>query len=298
MNRVVRADEQGMILVNVLMFVAIASGLVLLMINREELALDRALRVSEAARAMAVVRGGEASAVTALRRDMIDAPTIDHAGEPWAAIAEQSVAIDGGVFSLAIGDAEGRFNLNNLMTGDVIETIRFQDIAKAAGLTEDQVVQAIALVRTYGPISDIRPLRQAGIDPAASARLETMVTALPGRTTINVNSVSQELLAILINNPELAQRVISVRERDGALTLENLTLAGASLPEGVTITSGSFWVRTRVAVGDSVQQGASLIQRRKSGPDQQPVVAVVGRWRNASLPPGIPDLAADPASAR
>ena len=69
-----REGEAGMILVNVLMFVAIASGLVLLLINREELALDRALRTREAARALAVVRGGELSAVVALRRDMVVAP--------------------------------------------------------------------------------------------------------------------------------------------------------------------------------------------------------------------------------
>jgi general secretion pathway protein K len=43
-------EEQGMILVNVLMFVAIASGLVLLMISREELALDRSLRGRNRAR--------------------------------------------------------------------------------------------------------------------------------------------------------------------------------------------------------------------------------------------------------
>ena len=62
-------DDAGMILVNVLMFVAIASGLVLLMITREEIALDRGLRVREASRAMAAVRGGELSALVALRRD-------------------------------------------------------------------------------------------------------------------------------------------------------------------------------------------------------------------------------------
>jgi general secretion pathway protein K len=53
-----RQGEEGMVLVNVLMFVAIAAGLVLVMINREELALDRALRTREAARALAIVRGG------------------------------------------------------------------------------------------------------------------------------------------------------------------------------------------------------------------------------------------------
>ena len=60
--------EQCMILVNVLMFVAIASGLVLLMINREEVALDRSIRSREAARALAIVRGGEgATKVVAVR---------------------------------------------------------------------------------------------------------------------------------------------------------------------------------------------------------------------------------------
>ena len=68
-----KRGEEGMILVNVLMFVAIAAGLVLLMINREELALDRGLRTREAARALAIVRGGELSAVVALRRDAIEA---------------------------------------------------------------------------------------------------------------------------------------------------------------------------------------------------------------------------------
>ncbi|KAK0357815.1 hypothetical protein LTR94_037888, partial [Friedmanniomyces endolithicus] len=69
MTRPVLEREAGMILVNVLMFVAIASGLVLLMINREEVALDRSIRSREAARALAIVRGGELSALSALQRD-------------------------------------------------------------------------------------------------------------------------------------------------------------------------------------------------------------------------------------
>lgn len=283
-------SEQGMILVNVLMFVAIASGLVLLMINREELALDRALRVSEAARAMAVVRGGEGSAISALQRDLVAAPDVDHRGEPWAAIAESGVSIDGGTFDLAVSDAEGRFNLNNLMSGDVIETIRFQDIGKAVGLTEDQIVQAIALVRTYGPITDVRPLRQADIDPATLTRLEAMVTALPGRTTINANAVSPELLGVLLNNPDIAARMIAMRERDGELSVEDVTIAGASLPSGVGLNSSTFWVRTRVRIGDSVQQGATLLKRRRDGPEQVPIVRAVARWRGASLPPGVPEF--------
>ena len=102
MSRPVAEREQGMILVNVLMFVAIASGLVLLMINREEVALDRSIRSREAARALAIVRGGELSALSALQRDARVAPEADYPGEPWGAIGENGIAIEGGRFDLAI----------------------------------------------------------------------------------------------------------------------------------------------------------------------------------------------------
>ena len=118
MSRAVRDEEKGMILVNVLLFVAIASGLVLLMINREELALDQSLRSTDAARALAVARGGETSAIVALRRDLVTSPTIDHQGEDWAKLQERGAKIDGGSFDLAIADAQGRFNINNVREFD------------------------------------------------------------------------------------------------------------------------------------------------------------------------------------
>ncbi|HVJ01635.1 MAG TPA: Type II secretory pathway component PulK-like protein, partial [Sphingomonas sp.] len=134
-----REEEEGMILVNVLMFVAIAAALVALMISREELALDRALRSREAARAMAIVRGGELSALVALRRDGEVAPDVDHQGEPWAKLSEAGAPIEGGSFDLAIGDAEGRFNINAVRAGDAASTILFQSIGEAAGLTPEQI---------------------------------------------------------------------------------------------------------------------------------------------------------------
>ncbi|MBC7061449.1 general secretion pathway protein GspK, partial [Salmonella enterica subsp. enterica serovar Enteritidis] len=85
----------------------------------------------------------------------------------------------GGSFDLAIADAEGRFNLNALRVGDAGAIVLFQTIAKDVGLSQDDVVKAITYVRLYGPITDIRPLRLAGLDPEATARLERLVTALP-----------------------------------------------------------------------------------------------------------------------
>lgn len=284
-----RRDEEGMILVNVLMFVAIAAGLVLLMINREELALDRGLRTREAARALAIVRGGELSAVVALRRDAEQSPEVDHVGEPWAKLSESGAPIEGGSFDLAIADAEGRFNINSVRTGEVASTVLFQAIGNDVGLKPEQIVAAVEYVRLRGPITDLRPLRLAGIEPKVADRLERLVTALPGTTTLNLNAANQEMLALLFRDPLIAERLVAIRDRQGFLTGKDLTDQNVSLPWGTSFRSNTFWVRTRATIGGTSQQAATLIQRRRA-PDGTVEVVPVERWRNAAVPPGAPPL--------
>jgi general secretion pathway protein K len=274
----------------VLMFVAIASGIVLLLISREELALDRGLRMREAARALAVVRGGELSALVALRRDGEVAPDVDHVGEPWAKLSESGAPIEGGTFDLAIADAEGRFNINSVRTGEVASTILFQTIGNEVGLKPEQVVAAVEYVRLRGPVTDLRPLRLAGIEPKVADRLEKLVTALPGATTLNLNAADQEMLALLFRDPLIAQRLVAVRDRQGFLTAKDLADQNVSLPWGTSFRSNTFWVRTRATIGGTSQQAATLIQRRRS-PDGTVEVVPVERWRNAAVPPGAPPLA-------
>lgn len=285
-GRDVRDGERGMILVNVLMFVAIASGLVLLMINREELALDRSIRSREAARALAVVRGGELSALVALQRDAAVAPQADYPGEPWGALAENDVPIAGGRFDLTIGDAEGRFNVNSVRSGeDPVPQLIFLRIANAAGLTDEQAVAAIALIRERGPVQDLRPLAFL-LPPDKAAALSRLVTALPGPTTINLNAATPELLAVLFADPARVARLVATRNRQGYLSAEDLSREDASTPAGTGYKSNHFWVRTRATIGGTVQQGATLIQRVPT-PEGIRVVPV-GRWRNASIPPEVP----------
>ncbi len=284
-----RDDEAGMILVNVLMFVAIASGMVLLLISREELALDRGLRMREASRALAVARGGELSALVALRRDAEVAPDEDHIGEPWARLSEAGAPIEGGSFDLAIADAEGRFNINALRSGEAGALILFQKIAKDTGMTPEQAVAAAQYVRLRGPVVDLRPLRLAGLDPQVADRLERVATALPGTTTINLNAADPEMLRILFDDPLKAARLVAVRDRQKFLTLKDLTDQDLSMPWGASFRSGSFWVRTRATIGGTSQQIATLIQRRRL-PDGGIEVVPVERWRNAAVPPGAPAL--------
>lgn len=288
----VRGDDQaGMILVNVLMFVAIASGLVLLMVNREELALDRGLRMREAARAQAIVRGGELSALVALRRDAETAGDVDHRGEPWAKLAENAAPIEGGTFDLAIADAEGRFNINSVRTGEAGAVVLLQEIANDIGMPPEQVVAAIQYVRLQGPVTDLRPLRLAGIAPKMADQLERVVTALPGITAINLNAAEPELMRILFKDPLIASRLVAIRARQGYLTLKDLNDQHVTLPWGTSFKSNSFWVRTGATIGSTRQQEATLIQRRRNEGGKMEVVAVE-RWRNAAVPPGVPAFSA------
>lgn len=286
-----RADEEGMILVNVLMFVAIAAGLVLLMINREELALDRGLRNREAARALAVVRGGELSALVALRRDAEKAAGEDYPTEAWSQVAANAAPIEGGSFDLAIADAEGRFNVNTLRAGVAAPTLLFQEIARSAGLDDDQIVKAIEAIRLYGPLTDLRPLRMAGVDRKQAAALEPLLTALPGDTKINLNAASVEMLAILFRDGTIAQRLAKIREREGKLTPADLAAEKVMLPWGTSFTSNTFWIRTRATIGSTTQQSATLIKRGR-GADRKAFAWPVERWRGAAVPPDAPGFKA------
>lgn len=287
MTRPVPPEESGVVLINVLMYVAIASALVLLMITREEQSVDRALRVREAAEAMAAVKGGAVSALVALRRDQREAPQTDNVTEPWAALAESGAPIRGGRFDLAIADAQGRFNVNNLRAQNAAAAALFDRIGRAAGLEPTQIGIAIALIRRMGPVTDLRPLRLAGLDEAVLGRLETMITALPGETGININAITPELLAILVGDSVVADRLIDLRRRQGYLTPLDLAREGVALPPDTSFTSGTFWVRTRATIGTTTQQEAALIVRRQ-GPDLLPETVIVARWRNAAVPEQAP----------
>jgi general secretion pathway protein K len=234
-----------------------------------------------------VVRGGEVSALVALRRDAAVAPEVDNVAEPWAALSERGAPITGGTFDLAIADAEGRFNVNALRSGTAVATILFEQVGAAAGLDRDAVVRAIELVRLHGPFTDLRPLRVAGLDPAVLARLERMVTALPGDTGINLNAATPEVLTILFRDPVVVQRLVEVRARQGFLSVKDLDDQQLAQPPGTSFRSNTFWVRTRAQIGDTVQQGATLIQRSLDD-EGRPRVAAVERWWGASIPPDAP----------
>lgn len=289
MKQTIPRDQEGMILVNVLLFVAIASGILLLMISAEDSGLERGLRMREAARAQAIARGAEISAVVALRRDAVVAPDTDNRSEPWATLAEKGAPIEGGTFDLAIADAQGRFNINALAKPDPVALGTLGKIATAVGMTPEQAEKAAAAIRVAGPVSDLRPLAALGLPNEQLLRLAGLVTALPYDTKINLNAAGEDMIAVLTGDAMAARRIVSLRDRQGYLTAADLASLNVAMPQGAGLASNLFWVRSRVRIGDTSQQLTSLIARRDTTEGGKTAV-VVGRWAGASAPLQAPPL--------
>jgi len=269
-----RSDREGMILLNVLLVVAMASATVLIMIAGQDIELQRSSRMRDVAQAGAYARAGELSAITSLRRDGIVAAGTDNLAEPWAAVAQTAVDVPRGRFALAIEDEQARFNLNALSGGQATAIGLFQRIGAAVGVAPATLIRIATVVRIAGPLTDDRLLIAAGVAQADLARLEPFVTLLPPDATINLNTANQTLLSLVLNDPAAAQALISQRDRVGYLVPADLAPFG-SAPSGVGFTSDHFRTTTAVTVGDVDQVLTSRLARVRG--EGRVDVIVVGR---------------------
>jgi general secretion pathway protein K len=238
-----------------------------------------------------VARGGEASAITALRRDLAAAPASDDSGEPWAHIGDRDTPIAGGRFSLVIADASGKLDLNPLVHGDPVTRQRLGVLTNALGLPADSAQHITDLLAVTGPIADIEELAPAGFAPDAIAKLAAVTTALPAPAALNLNAAPEAILALLVDNPMAAHALVLRRERQGKLTTEDFAAEHARVPPGAGFTSHFYWVRVRVTVGNTTQQLASLLERRQA-PNGAPQVAAIGRWQGNAIPAQAPAIPA------
>lgn len=279
MRRPGRRDREGMILLNVLLVLAVASVAVLVMVVAQDIQVQRGTRLRDAAQAGAYARAGELSAVTVLRRDALVAAGTDNLSEPWAAIGQQAIDVPGGRFSLAIEDEQSRFNINTMKSGDSGPIATFQRIGEAIGLAPETAIRVATVVRVAGPLTDFGLLRTAGVSAEEIARMEPYMIALPDAATLNLNTVGEPLLAILAGDPALARDLVQQRQERGYVLPADLGNLGLTLPPGTGFTSDHYRVTTTVTVGDTTQRLTSRIARVRG--DGRVDVFVSGRRRSA-----------------
>ncbi|MBF0182412.1 MAG: type II secretion system minor pseudopilin GspK [Magnetococcales bacterium] len=195
---------------------------------------------------------------------------------------------------------QGRFNINNLIHENrpaTVELDRFQRLLKIVGLDPrlamavvdwidaDAVVagEGGAEAATYAsrtppcrpadrPMISVSELRLvAGFDAEAVTRLLPLVTALPERTPLNVNTAPPELLLALaegLTREQVAQ-LDDKRRRDGGFVNIAIFLAEAAIrekgipTEGLAVASRYFLVESQVALGRGRMRLFSLLARKE-----------------------------------
>ena len=164
-----REPEKGVVLINVLVILALTASVVYAMISLSDLAILRSQRFSAAGQALALISGGEASAIVALRRDVTDAPQTDNLREPWALVGQQEVPIAGGTFALQIADAQAKFNLNNLPQSGALGAQMLQRIVALLDLPADVGPRIAARLTQPQPLVRMADLvAEAGLTPDRS----------------------------------------------------------------------------------------------------------------------------------
>lgn len=271
--------REGMILLNVLLVLAVASVAVLIMVSTQDIEVQRSTRLRDAAQANAYARAGELSAVTTLRRDALVAAGTDNLSEPWAQLGQQAIAVPGGRFALAIEDEQSRFNLNAMQSGEAAPIALFQAIGASLNLDPASLIRIASVVRVAGPLTDDSLIVAAGVPRGDLDRLAPYVVILPEDATINLNTVGLPLLTLMTKDPEVAGKLLAVRARNGLLNPADLSTEGAPSLPGTGFTSNHYRVITTVTVGDVTQALDSRIARIRR--DRAVDVVVTGRRRTA-----------------
>ena len=258
-----RKSDEGVVLINVLVVLAIAGGLMMLLITSQEAALDRVSRASDAATAEQIAMGAEASVVDALRRDLDTGPDTDHFSEPWArSVIQEEVALATGRFSVGVTDLQAKFDINQLAQ----VTLGTQEFAKrlmvALNQPPETVTQIVRILSVLERVNALDDLASFGVSPVTLDALAPYVTALPGAGAINLNAVDPFLLTVMLQNRSQALQLVRLREAQGFLTLDDLATVGALRPQNSGFTSNAYLVDVTAQAGRAEIAMQSLILRR------------------------------------
>jgi general secretion pathway protein K len=287
--------QRGVAAVTAILIVAVAASAAAVMLSQQSAMIDQTLMVSARAQADLYAQAGFDWARGVLAEDARRAKDVDSLDEGWA----QPIAalpVERATIAGAITDEQGKVNLNNLapegtrsdadvrilrtllgslaISPDLADAVldwidRDGDLAGGAG-AEDSYY--LALAHPYrapnAPMVQVEELyRVRGFDAATVAKLKPYVTALPGRTAINVNTASDLVLAAVLGlTREKAAAMVSERRakpfRSRSEFAERARRDGVeSVGSELDVKSAFYSVRIQVAQ-DEVQLASEALVRR------------------------------------
>lgn len=300
--------ERGVAAITAILIVAVAASAATLMLSQQSAMLDQTALIEARAQADLYARAGVDWTRGILLQDQLGpGSAYDGLDEGWAQ-PMAALPVERAIVSGAITDEQGKFNLNNLVNGNVKslpDVQAFQRLLSSLGLSPDladAVVDWIdidsdlsgpagaedpyylALAKPYraanGPMVQVEELyRVRGFDADTVAKLKPYVTALrdTGPTKVNVNTASDlVLMALMPDMPkERIESFITARRQNPFKTAQQLSdwtqVLKAGTPQTLDIKSSFFSVKILVSQ-DDVQLAIDAVLRRVNGN-----VAVV--WR-------------------
>jgi general secretion pathway protein K len=304
-------QQRGVALITAILIMALITTLTFSLEWDNSLDLRRTYVSMYREEAIQAAIGAESWVLGILRQDLEDSET-DHFGEIWASdippLPLESDDIRGEVFG-KIEDLQGRFNINNLIDrdGNVDESsleqfkrllvslgidVRFAGIAAdwldvdtEAGFpdgAEDSIYTGIVPpYRTANQIlsstSELAALE--GMDKATMDLLLPHISALPGRTAINVNTATGPVLQSLDENITTAdvERLLAERQEVGFADVTSTfsSLVTPDLLNQLEDTSDFFQLKVIVRVDTVRITYYSLLERGPRG-DVTPILRSIG----------------------
>ena len=300
--------QLGVAAITAILVVAVAASAAALMLAQQSAMLDQTMLVASRAQADLYARAGLDWARGVLLEDARTRGAVDSLDEPWA----QPIAalpVERAVVSGSIVDEQGKFNLNNLVKGSNrsdADVNAFRRLLASLGLAPDladavvdwidadddltsgagaENAYYLSLKKPYRaanqPMVQVEELyRVRGFDAAAVAKLRPYVTALPGeRTTVNVNTASEAVLAALL--PELSrEKIVKFVVQRRTLPHKNKQEIAAwakeapsgAINDNLDVKTAFFSVYVQVAQDEVELASDALVQRAPNG-----VAAII--WR-------------------
>jgi general secretion pathway protein K len=302
-----RAKNSGVALITAMLITAMATLIAANLAWDNALDVRRTMVLLARDQAIQIALGAESWVIGILHQDLEDSET-DHLGEIWATELP-GLPIEGGEVFGAVADLQGRFNINNLIDehGAIDEESleQFRRLLNALGLdqrfagvaadwldsdidasfpdgAEDSIYTGMippyrTANQTLSSVSELAALD--GMDRLTFNTLQPHIAALPGRTTINVNTATGAVLQSLDENMTLAdvESLIAEREAAGFADVEN-SFASILTPDVINqIDDSTQFFQLKVVVRiDTVRITLySVLQRGPRG-DVTPILRSLG----------------------
>ena len=294
--------QQGTAIITALLVVLLAASVAAFLLVQQSRALTRTARANERAQAMLFTQPLLQWARVSLFEFQKNNKSVDLT-QRWAQpIAAQP--IEGALASGFFRDEAGRFNVNNLVNDDgrqnPTDVAIFKQLLENLGLNTDlanaladwidkddetsfpggaEDLTYLALPQPYRSanqrIVQIEELYKVkGFDVATVTRLKPFLTALPGRSKININTAPREVLAAAL--PELDKagldELLARRMRQPFRSLEGdkdvkgikgylKGVPPAKVEQLLDFDSGYFSITLGISVGSTQLRQSALFQR-------------------------------------